>query len=398
MNLIPEPLVLRVALDTPLRRLFDYLPPAAGLPVRAGTRVRVPFGRQRRIGVVIATSGHTEVPSERLKPVLEVLDAEPVLDPAALALLAWAAEYYHHPLGEVAAGALPKALRLGAPSVAREERWILTAEGAAAHAAGEPRRAPRQRSLLGLLADSGGSRASLLSERLPGWREPARALLARGWLASAESLPDAPSGAAAQVRPGAPQLSEEQALAVQTIGGALGAFGAFVLHGITGSGKTEVYLRLIEQVLAAGRRALVLVPEIALTPQLVARFRERFDTPIAVLHSGLTDHERLVAWRARLQWRGAPGASARARRCSRRCRARAHRRRRGARCLLQAARGSAALLGARPRGGARTAPALPVVLGSRDAVARDAAERGGRPLHAGCACQRRAAQRAAAAR
>ena len=225
-----------------------------------------------------------------------MLDAEPVLDPAALALLAWAAEYYHHPLGEVAAGALPKALRLGAPSVAREEHWILTAEGAAAHAAGEPRRAPRQRSLLGLLADSGGTRASLLSERLPGWREPARALLARGWLASAESLPDAPSGTA-QVRPGAPQLSEEQALAVETIGGALGAFGTFVLHGITGSGKTEVYLRLIERVLAAGRRALVLVPEIALTPQLLARFRERFDTPMAVLHSGLTDHERLLAWR-----------------------------------------------------------------------------------------------------
>ena len=296
MNLTPEPLVLRVALDTPLRRLFDYLPPQGGPPVRAGMRVRVPFGRQRRIGVVIATSGHTEVPAERLKPVLEVLDAEPVLDPAVLALLSWAAEYYHHPLGEVAAGALPKALRLGAPSVAREERWIVTAEGAAAQAAGEPRRAPRQRALLGFIGERGGATASLLSERLPGWREPARALLARGWLASAESPPPALSGAP-QVRAGAPELSEEQALAVHTIGGALGGFGTFVLHGITGSGKTEVYLRLIERVLGAGRRALVLVPEIGLTPQLLARFRERFDTPMAVLHSGLTDHERLIAWR-----------------------------------------------------------------------------------------------------
>ncbi|HEY7995714.1 MAG TPA: primosomal protein N' [Steroidobacteraceae bacterium] len=297
MNLIPERLVLRVALDTPLRRVFDYLPPADGLPVRAGMRVRVPFGRQRLIGVVIATCGHTEVPPERLKPVLEVLDREPVLDTAALALLAWAAEYYHHPLGEVTAGALPKALRLGAPSVAREERWVLTTEGAAAHAAGEPRRAPRQRALLGLLADGGGASASLLGERLPGWREPARALLARGWLASAEVLPGPPSGAP-QVRATGPQLSEEQRLAVETIGAALGGFGTFVLHGITGSGKTEVYLQLIERVLAAGRRALVLVPEIGLTPQLLARFRERFDTPMAVLHSGLTDHERLIAWRS----------------------------------------------------------------------------------------------------
>ena len=297
MNLIPEPLVLRVALDTPLRRLFDYLPPpAGGSPVRAGMRVRVPFGRQRRIGVVIATCGHTEVPPERLKPVLEVLDAEPVLDPAALALLSWAAEYYHHPLGEVAAGALPKALRLGAPSVAREERWLLTAEGAATHAAGEPRRAPRQRALLSLLAERDGASTSLLSQRLPGWRAPARSLLARGWVASAESLPEASSGIP-QVRAEGPQLSEEQALAVQTIGAALGSFGTFVLHGITGSGKTEVYLRLIERVLHAGRRALVLVPEIGLTPQLLARFRERFDTPMAVLHSGLTDHERLIAWR-----------------------------------------------------------------------------------------------------
>src|SRR5579863_2126796 len=274
---MPEPLVVRVALDTPLRRLFDYLPPADGLPVRAGVRVRVPFGRQRRIGVVIATSGHTEVPPERLKPVLEVLDAAPILDTAALALLSWAAEYYHHPLGEVAAGALPKALRLGAPSVAHEERWVLTAEGIAGHAAGEPHRAPRQRALLGLLAEGGGAGASRLSEQLPGWREPARALLARGWLASAEALPVPLSGTPG-VRAAGLQLSEEQALAVETIGAALGGFGTFVLHGITGSGKTEVYLRLIERVLGAGRRALVLVPEIGLTPQLVGQFRARFDT------------------------------------------------------------------------------------------------------------------------
>jgi primosomal protein N' (replication factor Y) len=99
------------------------------------------------------------------------------------------------------------------------------------------------------------------------------------------------------VRAPGPPLLEEQAQAVEAVGAALAGYGAFVLHGITGSGKTEVYLRLVEQVLQAGRRALILVPEIGLTPQLVGRFRERFDTPIAVLHSGLTDAERLVAWR-----------------------------------------------------------------------------------------------------
>ena len=99
------------------------------------------------------------------------------------------------------------------------------------------------------------------------------------------------------MRVAGPELSGEQAAAVQAIGAALGGYAAFVLHGITGSGKTEVYLRLIERVLAAQRRVLVLVPEIGLTPQLVERFRERFDTPMAVLHSALTDHERLLAWR-----------------------------------------------------------------------------------------------------
>jgi primosomal protein N' (replication factor Y) len=288
---------LRVALDTPLRRLFDYLPPPGGLPAGVGVRVRVPFGRQRLVGVIVALESTSEVPRERLRAAFEVLDRQPILDAAALGLLQWAAEYYHHPLGEVIAAALPKALRLGAASEAREERWVLSAEGAAAHSAGEPRRAPRQRALLALLAAEQGASPSTLNERLPGWREGARALLARGWLTSIESTPAATPVPSAPHAVG-PELSGEQAQAVEAIGAALGGFGTFVLHGITGSGKTEVYLRLIERVLAAGQRALVLVPEISLTPQLLARFRARFPVPLAVLHSALTDAERLAAWRA----------------------------------------------------------------------------------------------------
>ncbi len=293
--------MLRVALATPLRRLFDYLPPTdpdPRAPARPGVRVRVPFGRQRLVGVVMATAGTSEVPAERLKPVLEVLDPVPVLDPAALTLLNWAADYYHHPVGEVVLGALPKSLRLGAPAEAVTERWVLTEAGAAAHAAGEPRRAPKQRALLGLLAGAGasGAAAQRLTAELPGWREAARPLLARGFLSSTETLEEPPESTAS-VRPGAPQLGAEQAQALARLEGALGRYGSFVLHGITGSGKTEVYLRLIERVLAQGQRALVLVPEIGLTPQLVARFSARFDTPMAVLHSGLTDAERLGAWR-----------------------------------------------------------------------------------------------------
>src|SRR5262245_7353820 len=106
--------ILRVALDVPLRRLFDYLPPRATVLVEPGMRVRVPFGRQKLVGVVVEEAHESELPVEKLKPVLEVIDAEPLLDPAALSLLKWAAEYYHHPIGEVLSAALPKALRLGA--------------------------------------------------------------------------------------------------------------------------------------------------------------------------------------------------------------------------------------------------------------------------------------------
>ena len=301
--------VFRVALDTPLKRLFDYLEPSSGLfaaPVAPGMRVRVPFGRQQLVGIVMEVATSTDVPLEKLKPILEVLDGAPVLDASALALLQWAADYYHHPIGEVLSTALPKAMRSGATAEAREEQWSVTAEGIAGHAVGEPRRAPKQRELLGYLVAAvdtatrlgvaGGVSATTLDGAFPKWRETARALVERGWVTSAEvSLNGGESRFGVRVQ--GPELRDEQRVAVDAVGEALGRFGAFVLHGVTGSGKTEVYLRLVERVLQQGRRALVLVPEIGLTPQLVGRFRDRFDTPMAVLHSALTDNERLAAWR-----------------------------------------------------------------------------------------------------
>ncbi|TLY66690.1 MAG: primosomal protein N', partial [Gammaproteobacteria bacterium] len=299
------PQVLRVALDTPLRRLFDYLPPAeAGTgPLPAiGARVRVSFGRQRLIGLVLAAADTSEVPQERLKPILEVLDARPVLDPAAIELLTWAAQYYHHPIGEVLTGALPRPLRFGAGAVEVEERWAATDAGARAGADGEPRRAPKQRSLLTFLIENGGAPAGILDERLGSWREAARALLARGLIASAAIRIETLPSPEARLRAAGPVLLPEQSAAIEAVASGFGRFGAYVLHGITGSGKTEVYLRLIERVLAQGRRALVLVPEIGLTPQLLGRFRERFDAPLAVLHSALSDSERLGGWRE--AWNG----------------------------------------------------------------------------------------------
>jgi primosomal protein N' (replication factor Y) (superfamily II helicase) len=291
--------VWRVVLDMPLRRPFDYLPPKVepGRGIMPGMRVRVPFGRQRLIGVVTEEAASSEIPAERLKPILEVLDAEPVLDSSMLALLSWSAEYYHHPIGEVLATALPKALRLGAAATALERFWSATPAGHAAAASEAPRRAPRQHRVLVHLVQNGPCSAQELAALVANVRPALRALGQRGWVESVETpLGAAPAPAAFAADEGF-ALNKDQHAAVQAVGAGLGRFGAYLLHGITGSGKTEVYLRLVARVLARGAAALVLVPEIGLTPQLVGRFRERFSAPLAVLHSGLSDRERLDAWR-----------------------------------------------------------------------------------------------------
>ncbi len=287
------PRVLRVALDMPLRRLFDYLPPLETpiSPLEPGMRVRVPFGRQSLVGVIMATAASSDLPAERLKPILSVIDTRPVLDPPALALLEWAADYYLHPIGEALAAALPKALRLGASATEFQQRWSATAAGKEAYARDEPRRAPRQRDLLAFLMDHEGATPAALAGATPQWQGPARLLAARGWIASAEA-PVRVSNAPSKVTGVGPDLAPEQRAAVDAIGASLGHFAAFVLHGVTGSGKTEVYLRLVERVLDLGQRALVLIPEIGLTPQLVGRFAARFDAPLCVMHSALTDAER----------------------------------------------------------------------------------------------------------
>ncbi len=292
----PQPGILRVALDLPVRRLFDYVAPdpvpgAIGI----GTRLKVPFGRRRLIGIVVETAPESVLPPDRLRSAVEAVDTLPILDAETLALVRWAADYYHHPLGEALAAALPRALRLGAPAVRREEHWRATPQGLEALRRGELRRAPRQRRLLERLAEQRGP-MGVTGES--SWREAARALQRRGWADCRMEAPAAPPSKAAGARSAGLPLTPEQALAVERIGGSLGRFAAWVLHGITGSGKTEVYLRAIEEVIRRGRSALVLVPEIGLTPQLVGRFRDRFDAPLVVMHSALTDQERLAAWRA----------------------------------------------------------------------------------------------------
>jgi primosomal protein N' (replication factor Y) len=287
-----ESRVVRVAVPTPLRRAFDYLAPT-GAPL-AGARVRIPFGRRETVGVVLGATTEPGVAPHKLKRISAVLDEVPLLDGQSLAFLEWAADYYHHPIGEVLQTALPVLLRQGAPAtVAGLEQWSLTVAGRAL-AVDTWKRAPRQRRLWEALAATPGLSAGALGGLSPGWRPLLAQWAERGW-ARVEHGDCLSVNAGPPVA--SPALTASQAQAVSALVGA-DTYRAFLLHGITGSGKTEVYLQAIARVLAAGRQALVLVPEIGLTPQLVDRFRRRFSVPIAVLHSGLNDSERLCAWLA----------------------------------------------------------------------------------------------------
>ncbi|ABI57836.1 primosomal protein N' [Alkalilimnicola ehrlichii MLHE-1] len=292
--------ILRVALPVPLYTCYDYLPPPGPAPAGAGRgcRVRVPFGRGRRVGVVVGTGDHTGVPRHKLRRAQAWLDPAPLLDEPLLSLLEWAAGYYHHPLGEVLDAALPTLLRQGEPAEWRaREHWFITAQGRETDPS-ELKRAVRQAQLLARLQAAGerGLDAAELAE-IPGQaRRAARALADRGLAVSEQRAnPELLEGEGCEPRP--EPLPEQQAV-LDRLQAAGDGFQPILLEGVTGSGKTEVYLRATEQALAAGRQVLLLVPEIGLTPQLLHRFRRRLAVPMAVFHSGLNDRERLDAWLA----------------------------------------------------------------------------------------------------
>ena len=285
--------VLRVALPLPLPRLFDYLPPAGhptDRPGVIGCRVRVPFGSRSLVGVV-AEMGPADPGLAELRQAEAVLDTTPLLQGELLESLRWLARYTHAPLGEVFATALPTLLRHGEPLPDTHAwAWRLTPEATGQRLRGRPAR------LAELLVDAGLDEDAL-DARMDDWRPAARALLKRG-LVERVAVP------ASQLAPkpdAGPALNDEQAAALDSLRARSG-FAASLLDGVTGSGKTEVYLHAIADCLARGKQALVLVPEIGLTPQTLQRFRRRLGVPVHALHSGLADGERARVWAA--AWRG----------------------------------------------------------------------------------------------
>jgi primosomal protein N' (replication factor Y) len=281
--------VIQIALPVPLPRLFDYDSPT--LPV-VGARVRVPFGNRQLVGVCLGESTQPDDSYVR-KPIIEVLDQESLWSPPVWQLLNWAAGYYHHALGDVIQNALPVLLRQGErASYQATTRYQVTAEGKAE--ALEPlKRAPQQQRLLAAL-----QKEALLSRDIRTQEFSPSALKAlqdKGWVEAVEHIPAAVQSWQLKIAAEPLQLNPEQALAVAAIGAAKKA-QTYLLEGITGSGKTEVYLQAMADVLRRGQQVLVLVPEIGLTPQTLRRFKQRFDVPVVMLHSALTDRERLDAW------------------------------------------------------------------------------------------------------
>lgn len=286
--------VVQIALPVPIDRTFDYLLPAHITPV-IGARVTVPFGKRQAIGIITGISEQSELPIHQLKPVIEQLDQETLFSGDLWRILNWAARYYQYPLGEVLFHALPVLLRQGKPAQETPlHQWIITESGQQTDLA-TLKRAPKQQQALALLKQKPVYRHQISEFELT---ESIMQALKNKQLA--ELIARAPETVCWQegfsVAGERLRLNKEQATATGVISSKINEFGVWLLEGITGSGKTEVYLSILENILTQGKQALILVPEIGLTPQTIARFRERFNAPIDVLHSGLNDSERLAVW------------------------------------------------------------------------------------------------------
>ena len=284
---------VQVAIPVPLVGQLDYQWTKSGPPPSLGCRVRVPLGRREKIGIVTCHIDKPSLDPSRIREILETLDTEPVLNTELFDLLCWCANYYHHPLGEVLTHALPTLLRQGRPAQSSEKFWELTKTGRALSS--EDNLGKLQIRVIELLRRYDQiSAQELLDAGIKG--SVLNRMAARGWVQYLEK----PCQMKSVTRPiESPfELNVEQQNCVSAITDAAESYAAYLLQGVTGSGKTEVYMHLISNQLHFGRQSLLLVPEIGLTPQLLKRLENRFGTCLAVMHSGLTAAERLEAWRA----------------------------------------------------------------------------------------------------
>jgi primosomal protein N' (replication factor Y) (superfamily II helicase) len=289
--------ILRVAIATPLRSLFDYLPDEASVfsNLQPGIRVSVPFGRRKEaVGMLVSVTNKSDHPQHKLKKINHVIDTQPILKNNHMDLLVWASNYYHYPIGEVIFSALPTWLRKNnSTDKLKESTWQLTKEGLSTNP-DTLKKAPKQAQVLNYIQNSNvpinepelnniysRSKQSLLALEKKG-------LIIRGTIESPNKI--------ININKSPFKLNKEQKSATNAILNAIDSPSIFLLDGLTGSGKTEVYMSAMEAVIKSNKQCLVLLPEIGLTPQQIQRFKDRFETNIAIQHSGLSDTERAQYW------------------------------------------------------------------------------------------------------
>ena len=287
---------IRVAVPVYLYDCFDYSLTAEQYhQAEVGARVAVSFGRQNVVGVIVEKLTD-EKPLDlgfKLKAITELLDDSAILDAKVLSLLTWSAQYYQFPIGEVMHTALPSFLRQGKPYNLLARMWKLIDD----HAEDKLKRSEKQQDAYKILKlHPTGTSENILN--LAGIETATLKALEKKKITQCilEAQDFKPQAMTLAQMPLAP--NDEQKRAIQNILKVRHSYHAFLLDGLTGSGKTEVYLQVMQEVLKQGKQVLVLVPEIGLTPQTVSRFQSRFHCHIALLHSGLNDSKRLQAWQS----------------------------------------------------------------------------------------------------
>ena len=287
---------IRVAVPVYLYDCFDYSLTAEQYhQAEVGARVAVSFGRQNVVGVIVEKLTD-EKPLDlgfKLKAITELLDDSAILDTKVLSLLTWSAQYYQFPIGEVMHAALPSFLRQGKPYNLLARMWKLIDD----HAEDKLKRSEKQQDAYKILKlHPTGTSENILN--LAGIETATLKALEKKKITQCilEAQDFKPQVMTLAQMPLTP--NDEQKRAIQNILKVRHSYHAFLLDGLTGSGKTEVYLQVMQEVLKQGKQVLVLVPEIGLTPQTVSRFQSRFHCHIALLHSGLNDSKRLQAWQS----------------------------------------------------------------------------------------------------
>lgn len=289
--------ILRVAIATPLRRLFDYLPTDT-LEIeklRSGMRVSVPFGRRKEVtGIIVSITSESDFPQHKLKKINYVIDKQPILENKHLSFLTWASNYYHYAIGEVIFSALPAWLRKNNEiGEFRESIWRLTEKGIAT----DPnliKKAPKQAQILNFIQQNKTAvNEAELNSIYPRAKQSLLALEKKEFITKEfkEAIDKV-----IKINKSPFKLNKEQKSAIKTILDSIDSASTFLLDGLTGSGKTEVYMSIMEPVIKAGKQCLILLPEIGLTPQQIQRFKDRFEVDIAIQHSGLSDTERTKYW------------------------------------------------------------------------------------------------------